>query len=133
MIIEDQAMIRLFAHSPHSRQQVVSLSQSSCVSPVELTDGKEGCGHVVKSYYRDKAWSSINHSLLSDSKHGNLVGKFAQGPLPPPPRRPPPLHQFYLKKFCLLVDDKVKLFSFDVITGQSGAVKLANIFLRKVN
>ncbi len=26
---------------PHSRQQVVSLSQSSCVSPVELTDGRE--------------------------------------------------------------------------------------------
>jgi hypothetical protein len=32
--------------SPLSRQQVVSLSQSSCVSPVELTDGRvwEGAG-----------------------------------------------------------------------------------------
>jgi hypothetical protein len=27
-----------------SRQQVVSLSQSSCVSPVELTDGRGGEG-----------------------------------------------------------------------------------------
>jgi hypothetical protein len=32
-------MIRLLAH-PLSRAQVFSLSQSSCVSPVELTDGR---------------------------------------------------------------------------------------------
>ncbi len=34
-------MIRLLTHPlpPLSREQVVSLSQSSCVSPVELTDG----------------------------------------------------------------------------------------------
>jgi hypothetical protein len=31
--------------SPVTRQQVVSLSQSSCVPPVELTDGR-GCGRV---------------------------------------------------------------------------------------
>ncbi len=30
--------------SPLSRQQVVSLSQSSCVSPIELTDGRGGRG-----------------------------------------------------------------------------------------
>ncbi len=37
-------LIRLLAHPhpPLSRQQVVSLSQSSCVSPVELTDGERG-------------------------------------------------------------------------------------------
>ncbi len=37
-------MIRLHAnpHPPLSREQVVSLSQSSCVSPVELTDERGG-------------------------------------------------------------------------------------------
>ncbi len=35
---------------PLSRQQVVSLSQSSCVSPVELTDGGGGVGVAAKSY-----------------------------------------------------------------------------------
>ncbi len=43
-----------------SRQQVVSLSQSSCVSPVELTEGGG-----AKSYDREKARSSINHSIVS--------------------------------------------------------------------
>jgi hypothetical protein len=36
-------MIRLLARTPFaplSRQQLVSLSQSSCVSPIELTDGR---------------------------------------------------------------------------------------------
>ncbi len=52
MIYRDQAFlwlyIRLLAY-PHpllSRQQVVSLSKSSCVSPVELTDGRGGGGGV---------------------------------------------------------------------------------------
>jgi hypothetical protein len=53
-------MIRLQAR-PSSRQQlVVSLSQSSCVSPVELTEGGGG-----KTYDREKAWPSINHLILS--------------------------------------------------------------------
>jgi hypothetical protein len=37
---------------------VVSLSQSSCVSPIELTDRREGRGRGeegAKSYYREKA------------------------------------------------------------------------------
>jgi hypothetical protein len=38
---------------PLSHQQGVSLSQSSCVSPVELTDA------------RNPAWPSINHEILS--------------------------------------------------------------------
>ncbi len=54
--------------SPLSHQQLVSLSQSSCVSPVELTDGRGGReegGHGDESYDRKKAWASINHSILS--------------------------------------------------------------------
>jgi hypothetical protein len=44
------------------RQQLVSLSQSSCVSPVTITDGRvgEGGGGDV-----EKAWPSVNHSILS--------------------------------------------------------------------
>ncbi len=42
----------------------VSLSQSSCVSPVELTDGRVG-EKGAKAYDGEKAWTSINHSLLS--------------------------------------------------------------------
>jgi hypothetical protein len=49
LFIEDQAfrgrMIRLIAHPlPTSCQQLVSLSQSYCVLPVELADGREGGG-----------------------------------------------------------------------------------------
>ncbi len=40
-----------------------SLTQSSCVSPVELTEGGGG-GGGAKSYNGGKAWSSINQSLL---------------------------------------------------------------------
>jgi hypothetical protein len=44
-----------------SSQQDVSLSQSPCVLPVELSYGSG-----AKSYDREKAWPSINHSILSD-------------------------------------------------------------------
>jgi hypothetical protein len=38
-------MIRLLAHPlPLARQQVVSLSQSFCMSPVELSGGRDGEG-----------------------------------------------------------------------------------------
>jgi hypothetical protein len=54
---------------PHHlfRQQVVSLSQSSCVSPVELFDGRKDLegGGGAKSYDGENAWPSINHSTLS--------------------------------------------------------------------
>jgi hypothetical protein len=40
MYIEDQAFSPSLA--PLSRQQVFSLFQSFCTSPIELTDGKEG-------------------------------------------------------------------------------------------
>jgi hypothetical protein len=54
-----------------SRQQAVSLSQSSCVSPVELTDGRKAGKGVggAKSYDREKVWPSINHSILTALKH----------------------------------------------------------------
>ncbi len=55
--------------SPLSRHQVISLSQSSCVSPAELTDGEGGegaSGRRAKLLYdRKKAWSSGNNSVLS--------------------------------------------------------------------
>jgi hypothetical protein len=55
---------------PSSHQQVVSPSQSSYLSPVELTGERRGRGCRVgriqiKSYDRKKAWPSINHSILS--------------------------------------------------------------------
>ena len=53
---------------PLSCHQVVFLSQSSCVWPVEHTDGTRrggGGGGVAKSYDGEKALSSISHSILS--------------------------------------------------------------------
>ncbi len=51
---------------PIRPQQVVFLSQSSCVFPVWLTDGRgcRGGGGGAKPYDRMKAWTSINHSIL---------------------------------------------------------------------
>jgi hypothetical protein len=67
--IDDQAFLRLYDSAsipPLSRLQVVSLSQSSCMSPVELTDGKGvGGWRGAKSYDCEKYWSSIYHSILS--------------------------------------------------------------------
>ncbi len=58
-------------------QQVVSLSQSICVSPFEFTDGRGG-GGGAKSYACEKAWSSINNSIHSgqDGKAVRLVSHF---------------------------------------------------------
>ncbi len=53
---------------PLSLQQVVSLSQSPCMSPVELTDGRRGRergGGEARSYDSEKALTSVNHSILS--------------------------------------------------------------------
>jgi hypothetical protein len=47
-----------------SREQVFH-SQSYCVSPAELTDGRGG-GRCAKSYNREKALPSINYSIGSD-------------------------------------------------------------------
>jgi hypothetical protein len=54
-----------FSPFPISRLHVVSLSQFSCVSPVELTVGRggRGDGGGVKAYDGEKAWSSVNHSI----------------------------------------------------------------------
>jgi hypothetical protein len=55
---------------PLSRQQAFLFSQSSCVSPVDLTDGRGGggCGEGAKSNDGEKAWSSIKlqYSLITD-------------------------------------------------------------------
>ncbi len=58
------------------RQQVVSLSKSSHVSPVKLIDGRRGRWGWTRSesYDRKKAWSSINHSTLSGSKPQHVSG-----------------------------------------------------------
>jgi hypothetical protein len=53
---------------PPPREQVVSLSHSSCVAPVKQTEwrGRRGEGGVgAISCDGEKAWSSINHSILS--------------------------------------------------------------------
>ncbi len=47
---------------PFSRQQVASLSQSSCVPSIELTDGRGGGGGGRGA--ESKAWPSINHQTL---------------------------------------------------------------------
>ncbi len=59
-------MIRLLAHPLPliSRQQIVSLSQYSPVRPYWRWEG-EGCRHGGKLYDHEKAWPSINHSILS--------------------------------------------------------------------
>jgi hypothetical protein len=51
----------------HKRQKNYDRNRSSCVSLVELSDGRgqgmaEGPNHTTAK----KAWSSINHSILSD-------------------------------------------------------------------
>ncbi len=52
---------------PLCRQLHVSLSQSSCVSPIELTgEVGGGGGRGAESYDHKKAWPSINQSILSD-------------------------------------------------------------------
>jgi hypothetical protein len=63
-MLSHRHMIWLYPPFPLSRQQVF---QSSFVSPVELSYWRVegGGGRGTKSYDGEKAWSSINHSLLS--------------------------------------------------------------------
>jgi hypothetical protein len=65
--LSGRRIIRLLTHplSTLSRQQIVSLSQSSCVSPVAFTDGRRGEGvSGAKSYDCEKAFPFINHSTV---------------------------------------------------------------------
>jgi hypothetical protein len=57
----------VFPPTPLSRQQVVALSQSSCLSPVQHTTGEGGGGggREAKSYEREKSLASIHYSILS--------------------------------------------------------------------
>jgi hypothetical protein len=64
---------------PLSRQQVVALSQSSCVTPVELTDGRGGEDRGgAKSYDGEKGWCSVKHSRLSGWGTGRKLRKDAR-------------------------------------------------------
>ncbi len=98
----------LFGSLPHpfpplSRQQVVSLSQSSFVSPVELTDGR-GDGRGARSYERQdslalyKSMDSLltyllvclyGYLYLSHSKEKKSISTALTffSPPPPPPRQ----------------------------------------------
>ncbi len=70
--VEDQAFLQSYdwaprlPPSPLSPQQVVSLSQSTCVSTVELTDGSGKGGQGAQSNAENPP--SINHSILSVSQ-----------------------------------------------------------------
>jgi hypothetical protein len=69
LFIENQAFSPSYNLAPPTpfRQQAVSLSQSSSLSPVELNDGRwGGGGGGAKSFDNEKAWSSVNNSILSD-------------------------------------------------------------------
>jgi hypothetical protein len=69
LFMEDQAFSLSYELAPNPpppllfRQEIVPLSQSTCVSPVELTD-KGGGGRGAKSYGSDKVWSSLNNFIL---------------------------------------------------------------------
>ncbi len=61
-----------------SGQKIVCLSQSSCVSPVIMLTEKEGGGEVfggggAKLYDGEKAWSTMNHSILPAAHLGNIT------------------------------------------------------------
>jgi hypothetical protein len=87
---EDQAFLRWFGFcpppsSPLSRQQLVSLPQSSSVSPVEFTDGRGGGG--------EKARHSIIHLILSVvffNNKGLVTWECWRCPWSPPWRPPCP-------------------------------------------
>jgi hypothetical protein len=70
------AVVRFGSSPTPSSEQVVFLFQSSCVSLVELIDGRglggKGVGEESKSYVREKAWPSINHSILPDATVSTL-------------------------------------------------------------
>jgi hypothetical protein len=52
-------------YSPLSLQIFVTLSQSVCRRSNLLTEEGEGGGRGAKEYDREKAWSSVNHSILA--------------------------------------------------------------------
>jgi hypothetical protein len=69
--VEDQAFLRSYDSGPHpsqplrppSRQQVVSPSSLRVYRRSSLLTGEGGSGGGRKSYDREKAWPSINHSI----------------------------------------------------------------------
>ncbi len=84
LFIKDQAFLpspdsapRPPSPPPLSRQQLVSLSQSSYVSPVERQGERGGGGgRGSKSYDSEKAWPSINPSIQSNHRIKNNFYKY---------------------------------------------------------
>ncbi len=65
--IEDQAL------SPsYDMAAPLSLSRCSRVSPVELTDGKEGKGWEELNHTSASFWSSINHPILAEINQSSV-------------------------------------------------------------
>jgi hypothetical protein len=57
--------------APSPPLTIDSLSQSSCVSPSSLLKGEGGRGRRgAKANDNEKAWPSINHSILSGDELG---------------------------------------------------------------
>ncbi len=93
--LEGQAFLRTYAFvfppSNLSRQQFISLSQSSCMSPVDLTDGRSGGGDGRETNHtttRKPGPPSINHQILSAASVWFLTETHAHGLSfgnPPPP------------------------------------------------
>jgi hypothetical protein len=73
-------MFRLHARPlPFFRHQIASFSQSSCVLPVEITEGRGGGGgRGAEAYDRKKALPSINHSILAAPLHWHLCSCMKQ-------------------------------------------------------
>jgi hypothetical protein len=73
MFIDEQTFSPSYNSAPTSLpppspvKQVVSLSQTSCVLPVELADERARGGGGAKSNYVEKAWSYINNSIFSET------------------------------------------------------------------
>ncbi len=73
--MENHAFLRSYDSDPHlppfpplPAASCLSFSVFLCVAGRELTDGREGGGdgRGAKSYDREKAWPSLNHSIISE-------------------------------------------------------------------
>jgi hypothetical protein len=64
--------------SPLPSATCLSFSAYLFVAPVEFTDGRGGGGggRGAEFYDREKAWPSINHSMLSDVTINHYLGNF---------------------------------------------------------
>ncbi len=80
LVCEHMILLLTYPLSPLSSDQVVTLSQSSCVSPVELTDKGWGWARsLIRRPQESLVMLSINHSILCASF------LLRNGLQPPPP------------------------------------------------